>query len=657
MQAQQAKRIPKLKIKTMSFKPAQLDPFALSGAGAVAGATSLVLKSFQTIDGVNLAMSDFGSVGYITLEPGNGELEEQASFSGVTQNSNGTATLTGIKTVLFLSPYTETSGLAKTHAGSTPVVVSNTAGFYGQFGIKSNSEAVTGYWTVPDPLSATGIANKEYVDNLVNGGSVSTNALIEVGTAGETFSQGTPVYLKVADGLWYKALGTTAATVNTIQLGIAQGAGTANVTITGGVLRRGIDTHQSGGAAGFLGYISNTGTVSTSTGTVERVIGNFLSATSFDFDPAFYYVPTAIQKAAMAGSFGTPSSTNTFLTSNNEIASNIDQSQTTQNGSQAVGQADSTTKANKLAQSFIPAQVKTRGVELYKAADTGTFTGTITISLQVDNAGNPSGSNLASNTITNAAWLRIPVGAFQMPFSTEYPMTIGSIYWIVVSCSTSDTSNHPNLGINSAGGYASGTAKYDNTTDGWVTITGQDLYFKTLNGILSQIVGTDSSTGLVNNAVLPSYLVDIDTTSSSVSAGGSETTMYQKVLPANFFQTTTGLLVKVFGNVTTSGGSKTVDVKVKINGTILLTYTTVSATVTSAQFQVTAYIVNTSLSAQKIIWSVLYANSTALAADQQFTTGTADTSLPNNVVSVTFTPSGTATLTGTYSGAIVERLV
>lgn len=92
-------------------------------------------------------MTDFGDIGYATIEPGNGTQEEQISFSGVTQNANGTATLTGVKNVLFISPYTETSGTAKTHAGSTTLVISNTSGFYNQFPAKANDETITGQWT------------------------------------------------------------------------------------------------------------------------------------------------------------------------------------------------------------------------------------------------------------------------------------------------------------------------------------------------------------------------------------------------------------------------------------------------------------------------------------------------------------------------------
>lgn len=251
-------------------------------------------------------MANFGSIGFGTLEPGNGTQEEQICFTGITQNTNGTAVLTGVSNVLFMAPYTQTPGLAKTHPGSTTFVISNTAGFYDKLTSKSDDETVTGNWTfqgttiVPDPVGLTEAANKEYVLSVVSGGPITVNALIESGTAGETVLAGQVLYLKAADGRWYKADASTPATVNTIQLGIAQGSGTVGLTITGGVLRRGIDTNQSGGSAGALGYIQNGGgTVSVSAGTTERVVGNFITSTIFDFDPFFYYTLTATQKTAI----------------------------------------------------------------------------------------------------------------------------------------------------------------------------------------------------------------------------------------------------------------------------------------------------------------------------------------------------------------------
>lgn len=115
---------------TVKFIQAQ--KFSLAGSGASIGDTTIVLQSFAQINGTLLTTTDLGIKAYGTLEPGNGTQEEQISFTGVTQNSNGTATLTGVKTVGFVSPYTETSGLATTHAGATTFILSNDAGFYGQ---------------------------------------------------------------------------------------------------------------------------------------------------------------------------------------------------------------------------------------------------------------------------------------------------------------------------------------------------------------------------------------------------------------------------------------------------------------------------------------------------------------------------------------------
>lgn len=109
--------------------PIQTLPFILYGAGASAGDTTLTLSSFQDIDSNDIAMTDLGTISYLTIDPGSID-EEQISFTGVTQNVNGTATLTGVKSVAFKTPYTETSGLSKSHTGGSIAVLSNTAGFY-----------------------------------------------------------------------------------------------------------------------------------------------------------------------------------------------------------------------------------------------------------------------------------------------------------------------------------------------------------------------------------------------------------------------------------------------------------------------------------------------------------------------------------------------
>lgn len=201
-----------------NFRFAQLQPFSLYGAGASLGDTSITLSSMTDIDGNALSMStDFGAIGFGTLDPGNGALEEQISFTGLVNNSNGTVTLTGVSTVLFTYPYTRTSGLAKTHAGATPFVISNTSGFYDEMTSKADDETITGTWTftnpayprmdtgTPLPTDQEQLATKAYVDSVAISGApdattsvqglvqLPTQAQVDAGTAtGSTGASLTP---------------------------------------------------------------------------------------------------------------------------------------------------------------------------------------------------------------------------------------------------------------------------------------------------------------------------------------------------------------------------------------------------------------------------------------------------------------------------------
>lgn len=188
-----------------TFKFVQAQPFTLAGSGVSIGGSTMVLTSFTDIDGANLLITDFGTIGFGTVEPGNGEQEEQISFSGVTQNANGTATLTGIKTVLFKSPYTQTSNFAKSHSGGVQFVISNTAGFYDQLDGKGNDETITGKYTFPAggsanaPVSGTvysaptddlEYASKKYVDNVAVSGApnatTGVKGIVQLATAAQT---------------------------------------------------------------------------------------------------------------------------------------------------------------------------------------------------------------------------------------------------------------------------------------------------------------------------------------------------------------------------------------------------------------------------------------------------------------------------------------
>jgi hypothetical protein len=128
---------------TIQFIQAQ--SFVLSAAGQSAGDTSITVQSFKYSDGItNIVTADLGTQCYGTLEPNNGAQEEAIQFTGVTQNANGTATLTGVSSVGFNYPYTVTSGLAKSHSGGATFILSNDAAMYGNLVTYINNTASSG---------------------------------------------------------------------------------------------------------------------------------------------------------------------------------------------------------------------------------------------------------------------------------------------------------------------------------------------------------------------------------------------------------------------------------------------------------------------------------------------------------------------------------
>lgn len=185
-----------------TFKFVQAQEFTVTASGVAIGATTIILNSFKQIDGTNLTMTDFGSIGYGTISP-NTSREEQISFTGITQNGNGTATLTGVKTVLNIAPYTETSGTLKSQAGNAVFVISNTAGFYNKLASKINDETITAKWDFPTgannptigngtyvaPTNDTEIATKKYVDDASTAGapnaSTTAKGIVELPTTAE----------------------------------------------------------------------------------------------------------------------------------------------------------------------------------------------------------------------------------------------------------------------------------------------------------------------------------------------------------------------------------------------------------------------------------------------------------------------------------------
>lgn len=154
--------------------------YQLYGAGIGLTDVSIKLASCALpTSGTLVTMAMFGTVGYGTLEPET-DREENISFTGITQNGDGSATLTGVTRGLDLvSPYTQDLTLRRSHAGSTIFRFTNTVQFYDNFANKLNDEDITGQsWTIDDPVLPREIANKEYVDNIAITGAPAASTTL-----------------------------------------------------------------------------------------------------------------------------------------------------------------------------------------------------------------------------------------------------------------------------------------------------------------------------------------------------------------------------------------------------------------------------------------------------------------------------------------------
>lgn len=268
--------------------------YYLAGSGLSSSATSITLTSF-TIPQNGLKITDamMSETFYLTIEPGSRSRQEIVSCTTVTQNGDGTATLSGCTRGLSpVTPYTASTSLQFAHSGGSSVIFSNPPQLYNQAAFKDNDETITGTWLVPTPLSDTQIATKKYVDDNVNGGTVSNDRLIVAGTAGEAVSTSTLVYFYTANGKWYKTDNDVESTYKDVLLGLTQGSAAINANVSGGILLKGRDNLVSGLNIGEVYYVSPTaGEFTDGFDASQRAIGVAEETNVLYFDPYFRDIP------------------------------------------------------------------------------------------------------------------------------------------------------------------------------------------------------------------------------------------------------------------------------------------------------------------------------------------------------------------------------
>jgi hypothetical protein len=328
--------------------------------------TSLILKRFVDLDGNELAMSDFGDWGVVVLK--SGDVVEMIKFSGLSQSSTDTTcTLTVATTgrsIAGTSPYAGASTGEDFNAGAEAIISNDplTLSRFANLDVAGTFTEIMTFSALPqttagNPVVANDLTRKAYVDSVVAGIATTINVIVP-GVGGETITAGQLVYFDDTDNEWKLCDADTAGTVENVMLGVAQGAGSNGVAIVGGVLVRGLDANQTGLTAGAIYYASNTpGALSATPGTKEVTFGFAYSTTEFYFNPRFNQQLTEDQQDALAGTSGTPSTTNPYAT---KATTDLAEVLTNKDTTVTLGTSDTLYPSQKAVKTYADAQdVKT----------------------------------------------------------------------------------------------------------------------------------------------------------------------------------------------------------------------------------------------------------------------------------------------------------
>jgi hypothetical protein len=286
-------------IKYIQLPTCKLAEFASSAS------TSFTVSGFLYNDGVTpVATTDIGDICYATLEPKTAR-EELISFTIDSVTAAGVATITATRGLLQASPYT-TGGATFDHQNGSDLVISNNPGLFNQLTAKDNPEVITEQWTFPEPTANNSPATKAYADGLViTGGAEATNT-----TRGNVLLSESPA---LTIGTCTISIATPAV-ISFVAHGLVEGD-SIKLTTTGAL--------PTGLTAGNTYFVMATG-LTANTFQVSATLGGVAintSGTQSGSHTLTRWTPIAIAEtpslaAAIGGGgdFGTPSSTNKFVT-------------------------------------------------------------------------------------------------------------------------------------------------------------------------------------------------------------------------------------------------------------------------------------------------------------------------------------------------------
>jgi hypothetical protein len=188
-----------------TFNPFSGNTYTL-GSSISSTDTTILLSSFTVpVTGTLVTMALLNTdIVYGTIAPKTTQ-SEFISFTGITQNSNGTATLTGVTRGLAKTdPFTSSASYKLPHSGQSQFIISDAPQVFKKYVSLENNETITGTKTFPAggnanaPVSGTiysaptndlEYASKKYIDDIAISGSpnatTTVKGIIELATQAE----------------------------------------------------------------------------------------------------------------------------------------------------------------------------------------------------------------------------------------------------------------------------------------------------------------------------------------------------------------------------------------------------------------------------------------------------------------------------------------
>lgn len=168
----------------MSFKKVQSPAVTLYTSLSASGTSMIVTPYPKDLDGNKLTMAALGSTPQVTVDPRVLNSEEIIGFTGITDNGDGTATLTGLSRDLASSSLA-TPGTGKQHGSGAVVVLSWNPQDVARLMDLESDQTVTGVKTfssspvVPTPTNPTDAANKSFAEGLVIAGGTDASSSVK----------------------------------------------------------------------------------------------------------------------------------------------------------------------------------------------------------------------------------------------------------------------------------------------------------------------------------------------------------------------------------------------------------------------------------------------------------------------------------------------